>query len=149
MPVSNYAQAAKFCCNVLRQRFQPWLGHMFEETEDDPEQRRAVASIVAAEQVRVLQANGFDRFRFYTLDGPELTYTIAHVLMGDLDPLACRLRRTGQGSFDSLPRSAMPHKAPVINRRFWETAVLSSINMRFFPSAMLVAASTHCAAEID
>ena len=53
---------------------------MFEGTEDDAEQRRAVASIVAAEQVRVLQANGIDEFHFYTLNRPELTHTIAHVL---------------------------------------------------------------------
>ena len=44
------------------------------------EQRRTIASIVAAEQVRVLQANGIDEFHFYTLNRPDLTYTIAHVL---------------------------------------------------------------------
>ena len=129
MPVSNYAQAAKFSA-MCGATVPAWLGHMFEGTEDDPEQRRAVASIVAAEQVRVLQANGIDEFHFYTLNRPELTYTIAHVL-------GVRPRPTGLPDLDApakalgrLPRSAMPHKAPVINRRFWETAVLSSINMQ-------------------
>ena len=45
-----------------------------------PSSAAVVASIVAAEQVRVLQANGIDEFHFYTLNRPELTYTIAHVL---------------------------------------------------------------------
>jgi methylenetetrahydrofolate reductase (NADPH) len=79
MPVSNYAQAVRFSA-MCGASVPTWLGHMFEGTEDDPEQRRAVASIVAAEQVRVLQANGIDEFHFYTLNRPELTYTIAHVL---------------------------------------------------------------------
>ena len=39
-----------------------------------------VATVVAAEQVRLLQANGVDEFHFYTLNRPELTYAIAHVL---------------------------------------------------------------------
>ena len=57
-----------------------WLGRMFEGTDDDPEIRRMVAAVVAAEQVRLLQANGVDEFHFYTLNRPELTYAIAHIL---------------------------------------------------------------------
>jgi methylenetetrahydrofolate reductase (NADPH) len=79
MPVSNYAQAVKFSA-LCGATVPLWLGHIFEGTEDDLDQRRVVASIIAAEQVRVLQANGVDEFRFYTLNRPELTYTIAHVL---------------------------------------------------------------------
>ena len=79
MPVSNYAQAVKFSA-MCGTSVPAWLGHMFEGTENDPEHRRIVASIVAAEQVRVLQANGVDEFHFYTLNRPELTYAIAHVL---------------------------------------------------------------------
>jgi methylenetetrahydrofolate reductase (NADPH) len=79
MPVSNYAQAVKFS-GMCGATVPAWLGHLFEGIEDDPEQRRAVAGIVAAEQVRVLQANGIDEFHFYTLNRPDLTYTIAHVL---------------------------------------------------------------------
>ena len=79
MPVSNYAQAAKFSA-MCGTTVPAWLGHMFEGTEDDPEIRRLVATVVAAEQVRVLQANGVDEFHFYTLNRPDLTYAIAHVL---------------------------------------------------------------------
>lgn len=79
MPVSNYAQAVRFSA-MCGTTVPPWLGRLFEGTEDDPDLRRVVASIVAAEQVRVLQANGIDAFHFYTLNRPDLTYSIAHVL---------------------------------------------------------------------
>jgi methylenetetrahydrofolate reductase (NADPH) len=79
MPVSNFAQAARFSA-MCGTTVPAWLGAMFEGTEDDPEMRRAVAGIVAAEQVRTLQANGVDEFHVYTLNRPELTCSIAHIL---------------------------------------------------------------------
>ncbi len=79
MPVTNFAQARKFSadcgCNVPE-----WLARMFEGTEEDAETRRLVAAVVAAEQVRLLQANGIDEFHFYTLNRPDLTFAIAHIL---------------------------------------------------------------------
>ena len=79
MPVSNFAQAAKFSatCGIS---VPGWLGHLFEGLEEDHETRRMVAAVVAAEQVRVLQANGIDEFHFYTLNRPDLVYAIAHIL---------------------------------------------------------------------
>ena len=79
MPVSNFAQAAKFSA-MCGATVPGWLADMFEGTEDDPETRRLVAATVAAEQVRLLQANGIDEFHFYTLNRPDLTYAIAHIL---------------------------------------------------------------------
>ena len=79
MPVSNFAQAAKFSA-MCGTTVPDWLAAMFEGTEDDPETRRLVAAVVAAEQVRLLQANGVDEFHFYTLNRADLTYAIAHVL---------------------------------------------------------------------
>jgi methylenetetrahydrofolate reductase (NADPH) len=79
MPVSNYAQAAKFSA-LCGATVPEWLGHIFEGTDGDPEMRRMVATVVAAEQVRLLQANGVDEFHFYTLNRPDLTYAIAHIL---------------------------------------------------------------------
>ncbi len=79
MPVSNYEQAARFSA-ICGTSVPRWLGHLFEGTENDPEIRRIVAAIVAAEQVRTLQANGIDEFHFYTLNRPELTYAIARIL---------------------------------------------------------------------
>ena len=79
MPVSNYAQAARFsaACGTT---VPAWLGRLFEGTENDAELRRMIAAIVAAEQVRLLQSNGVDEFHFYTLNRPDLTYAIAHLL---------------------------------------------------------------------
>ena len=79
MPVSNFAQAAKFSA-ACGTSVPPWLARLFEGTEEDPEIRRMVAAVVAAEQVRLLQANGVDEFHFYTLNRPDLTYAIAHIL---------------------------------------------------------------------
>lgn len=79
MPVSNFAQAAKFSA-MCGASVPDWLARMFDGTENDPETRRMVAAVVAAEQVRVLQANGIDEFHFYTLNRPDLTYAIAHIL---------------------------------------------------------------------
>jgi methylenetetrahydrofolate reductase (NADPH) len=39
-----------------------------------------VAAVVAAEQVRLLQANGIDEFHIYTLNRADLAYAIAHIL---------------------------------------------------------------------
>ena len=79
MPVSNYAQAAKFSA-MCGTTVPVWMGALFEGTENDTELRRMIAAIVAAEQVRLLQANGVDEFHFYTLNRPDLTYAIAHLL---------------------------------------------------------------------
>jgi methylenetetrahydrofolate reductase (NADPH) len=79
MPVSNFAQVARFSA-MCGTSVPAWLRHLFEGTEKSPEMRQIVASVVAAEQVRTLQANGVDEFHFYTLNRPELTYAIAHIL---------------------------------------------------------------------
>jgi methylenetetrahydrofolate reductase (NADPH) len=79
MPVSNFAQIARFSA-LCGASVPTWLGRLFEATEDEPELRRMIGMVVAAEQVRLLQANGVDEFHFYTLNRPELTYAIAHLL---------------------------------------------------------------------
>jgi methylenetetrahydrofolate reductase (NADPH) len=79
MPVSNFTQARKFS-EACGASIPAWMERLFEGTEDDPDTRRMVAAIVTAEQVRTLQANGIDEFHFYTLNRPDLTYAIAHIL---------------------------------------------------------------------
>jgi len=79
MPVTNFTQLQRFAA-MCGTGVPDWLGHMFDGLDDDPENRRMVAAVVAAEQVRLLQANGVDEFHFYTLNRPELTYSIAHIL---------------------------------------------------------------------
>ena len=79
MPVSNYTQIARFSA-MCGASVPAWLGRMFEGTEQNPELRRMIGMVAAAEQVRLLQANGVDEFHFYTLNRPDLTYAIAHLL---------------------------------------------------------------------
>jgi len=79
LPVSNFPQAVKISA-MCGTNVPDWLGHMLDGAEDDQEIRRMVAAVVAAEQVRLLQANGVDEFHFYTLNRPDLTYAIAHIL---------------------------------------------------------------------
>lgn len=79
MPVSNFAQAARFCagCGTI---VPDWMAALFEGLDDDVEIRRMVAAATAAEQVRTLQANGIDEFHFITLNRPDLVYAIARIL---------------------------------------------------------------------
>jgi methylenetetrahydrofolate reductase (NADPH) len=79
LPVTNFAQVVKFS-SACGTSVPAWLGRLFEGLEDDAETRRMVATVVAAEQVRVLQANGIDEFHFYTLNRPDLVYAISHIL---------------------------------------------------------------------
>lgn len=79
MPVSNFTQMKKFSA-MCGAGVPEWMGRLFEGLEDDVETRRMVAAVVAAEQVRLLQANGVDEFHFYTLNRPDLVYSIAHIL---------------------------------------------------------------------
>jgi len=79
MPVTNLAGLQRMAA-ISGVRVPAWLARMFEGTDDDPELRRMIAAVVTAEQVRLLQANGVDEFHFYTLNRPELTHAIAHIL---------------------------------------------------------------------
>ena len=56
-----------------------WLGERFAGLDDDPQTRKLVGAIVAAEQVERLRREGFEDFHFYTLN------------QGDLAPAVCRL----------------------------------------------------------
>jgi methylenetetrahydrofolate reductase (NADPH) len=79
LPVSNFAQTLRFSaqCGAT---VPNWLGDLFEGLDHDPETRRLIAAVVAAEQVRLLQSHGVDEFHFYTLNRADLTYAIAHIL---------------------------------------------------------------------
>jgi methylenetetrahydrofolate reductase (NADPH) len=79
LPVTNFAQVVKFSA-MCGASVPGWLARLFEGLDADPETRRMVAAVVAAEQVRRLQAAGVDEFHFYTLNRPDLVYAIAHIL---------------------------------------------------------------------
>ena len=79
MPVSNFTQMRAFSAKIGAS-VPDWMGALFEGLDNDVETRRMIAAVVAAEQVRLLQANGVDEFHFYTLNRPDLSYAIAHIL---------------------------------------------------------------------
>jgi methylenetetrahydrofolate reductase (NADPH) len=79
MPVTNLAGLRRMAA-LSGVTVPDWLGHLFEGLDEDPETRRMVAAMVTAEQVRLLQANGVDEFHVYTLNRPDLAYSIAHIL---------------------------------------------------------------------
>jgi len=79
LPVTNFAQVVKFSA-MCGATVPTWLARLFEGLDEDAETRRMVAAVAAAEQVRLLQAAGIDEFHFYTLNRPDLTYAIAHIL---------------------------------------------------------------------
>lgn len=79
LPVTNFTQARKFC-EACGTSVPGWMAGMFEGLDEDVETRRMVSAAMAAEQVRLLQANGIDEFHFYTLNRPDLTYAIARIL---------------------------------------------------------------------
>ncbi|RVT92346.1 methylenetetrahydrofolate reductase [Rhodovarius crocodyli] len=79
LPVTNYQQVVKFSA-MCGASVPAWMGHLFEGVDDDLDTRRMVSAVVAAEQVRLLQANGVDEFHIYTLNRADLAYAIAHIL---------------------------------------------------------------------
>lgn len=79
LPVTNFQQVVKFSA-TCGASVPPWLARLFEGLDGDPETRRLVAATVAAEQCRILQANGINEFHFYTLNRADLAYAICHVL---------------------------------------------------------------------
>ncbi len=79
MPVSNFAQAAKFSAGCGAS-VPDWLGKLFDGLDDDGETRRTIGAFAAAQLVRALQADGVDEFHFYTLNRPEMVYATAHIL---------------------------------------------------------------------
>ncbi|WP_048838661.1 methylenetetrahydrofolate reductase [NAD(P)H] [Acetobacter cibinongensis] len=79
MPVSDYEQIVRFSavCGVT---VPAWLRNLFDGTEENPDLRRIVASMVAVEQIRTLQTYGLNEFHISTLNRADLTYAIAHSL---------------------------------------------------------------------
>ncbi|MGH8370918.1 MAG: methylenetetrahydrofolate reductase, partial [Gammaproteobacteria bacterium] len=79
LPVTNFRQVEKFAARCGAS-VPASLARQFEGLDDDPETRRLVAAHVAGEQCRRLQTEGVHEFHFYTLNRPELTRAICHLL---------------------------------------------------------------------
>lgn len=79
LPVTNFAQVKKFS-ELCGTSVPDWLADLFEGLDDDAETRKLVAAFIAAEQCRVLYANGVRDFHFYTINRADLTFAICHIL---------------------------------------------------------------------
>ncbi len=79
LPITRFPHMLKFAkrCGTS---VPDWLVHRFDGLDDDPETRRMIAAHFAIQQVRRLEEQGVREFHFYTLNRPELTYSICHAL---------------------------------------------------------------------
>lgn len=79
LPVTNFAQVQKFSA-ACGASVPGWMADLFDGLDDDPETRRLVAATMAAEQCRILAAEGVGNFHFYTLNRADLAFAICHIL---------------------------------------------------------------------
>ncbi len=79
LPVTNFSRVREMAA-MCAARVPTWLSDMFDGLEDDPGTRKLIAATVAAEQCRVLHANGVKHFHFYTLNRADLVYAICRIL---------------------------------------------------------------------
>jgi methylenetetrahydrofolate reductase (NADPH) len=79
LPITNFARAVDFAkrCGAS---VPPWLAELFQDLDDDPEQRNLVAAATACDLCEKLAAEGVERFHFYTLNRPQLTAAICRRL---------------------------------------------------------------------
>lgn len=79
LPITNYSKTVEFA-GMCGAAIPSWMQTLFEGLDGQPQTRQLVAATVAAEQCRVLYANGVRDFHFYTLNRAELTLAICHML---------------------------------------------------------------------
>ena len=79
LPVTNFKQTAKFS-KMCGASVPSWMHDLFDALDDDADTRKLVAASVAAEQCRVLHANGVNAFHFYTMNKADLCYAICHIM---------------------------------------------------------------------
>ncbi len=79
IPVTNFTQTAKFAA-MCQTSVPGWMHELFDGLEDHPNTRMMISASIAAEQCRVLHANGVNAFHFYTMNKADLCYAICHVM---------------------------------------------------------------------
>ncbi|MEN8723475.1 MAG: methylenetetrahydrofolate reductase [NAD(P)H] [Alphaproteobacteria bacterium] len=79
IPVQNFNQVKRFA-EGAGASVPSWLADLYQGLEKDAETRKLVAATVAAEQVKVLRAEGVQDFHFYTLNRADLVFAICHIL---------------------------------------------------------------------
>jgi methylenetetrahydrofolate reductase (NADPH) len=93
LPVTNVAQVKRFAA-TCGASLPAWVGAQLDGLDGDPDTRRLVAASIAAEQCRLLQAEGIDEFHFYTLNRADLIVAICH-LLGVRAPAVAPRRQEG------------------------------------------------------
>ena len=86
LPVTNFKRVAEFSkrCGT---NIPLWMKDLFAGLDDDPKTRKLIAASLAAEQCRVLNANGINQFHFYTMNQADLCFAICHMLGVQPQPL--------------------------------------------------------------
>ncbi|MDI9408786.1 MAG: methylenetetrahydrofolate reductase [NAD(P)H] [Candidatus Pacebacteria bacterium] len=79
LPVTNFAQVIKFSA-ACGASIPPLMARMFEGLDAEPETRRLMAAMLAADQVLELRRLGVQQFHFYTLNRADLVYAICRRL---------------------------------------------------------------------
>lgn len=79
LPIVSFAGTRRFAdtCGAV---IPHWMHELFSTLDDAPEVRDMVATTVATEQCARLIEHGVEHFHFYTLNRPELTSAICHIL---------------------------------------------------------------------
>ncbi len=85
LPVMNVTRTLAFArdCGA---HVPGWFARLFDGLDNDPETRMCVAAAIAAEQCRLLQAEGVEVFHFYTLNRAELTRAVCRMIGIAADP---------------------------------------------------------------
>jgi len=77
MPVTNFAAIRRMSGNT---EIPDWMTELFDGLDDKPAPRALVSAAVATNLCRRLHQGGVRDFHFYTLNRPEQTYAICHLL---------------------------------------------------------------------
>lgn len=79
LPIHQFSQTVKFS-KMCGAGIPEWLRKLLEPLDQDPEIHRLLSVLIAAEQCKMLVAEGVKEFHFYTLNRAELTYAVCHLL---------------------------------------------------------------------
>ena len=89
LPITNVTRTLTFA-RACGAAVPDWFARLFDGLDDDPETRTCVAAAIAAEQCRLLQAEGVEEFHFYTLNRAELTRAVCRMIGIAADPAPAR-----------------------------------------------------------
>jgi len=79
LPIGNFKSACSFAAKAGTS-VPASLHDLYEGLDTDPETLKLVSAKVAAELCLALRSEGVEDFHFYTLNRPDLTYAVCHML---------------------------------------------------------------------